>query len=53
MDFTLRTPPLSCCCFVCLDNFLFFVSFLSRVLPASCETWRSLERCPDVNQSGE
>lgn len=27
MDFTLRNPPLSCCCFVSLYNFLFFFFF--------------------------
>ena len=45
--------PLPCCCFVSLHNFLFFFLLLFRVLPASCEAWRSLERCPDVDQSGE
>ena len=52
MDFTLRTP-LSSVVVLSLCTISFFFLFLSRVLPASCEAWRSLERCPDVNQSGE
>ena len=47
-------PPSSSLLLFCVSaQFLIFFLLLFRVLLASCEAWRSLERCPDVDQSGE